>query len=152
MPLSSMARRAARIRSTASGKSKSGLPGSPVESSIEIPASPVLTASATLAPTSSGSMAKPPRKSPLTGTGTPSASARKCASVCSSDDCASRRPCDHANPELVEARAGKPSPASTRALPTSQGLGMTKQPGFVEMAETANAIGGVGHGGTTLSS
>ena len=74
VPLASMARRAARIRSTASGKSKSRFAGSPVESSIEIPASPVPTARATLAPTSSGSVAKPPRKSPFTGTGTLSAS------------------------------------------------------------------------------
>ena len=40
----------------------------------------------------------------------------------------SRRPCDQANPELVVARAGKPSRARIRALPISQGLGMTKQP------------------------
>src|SRR4051812_24578247 len=34
----------------------------------------------------------------------------------------------HAHPELVVASAGKPRPASRRALPASHGLGMTKQP------------------------
>jgi hypothetical protein len=41
VPLSSIARRAARIRSTESVKSKSGSDASPVESSIESPAIPV---------------------------------------------------------------------------------------------------------------
>ena len=54
VPLSSIARRAAWIRSTASEKSKSGLDASPVESSIESPAIPVAVAAATLAPTASG--------------------------------------------------------------------------------------------------
>src|SRR3954471_13564853 len=40
----------------------------------------------------------------------------------------SRRPCDQANPELVVARAGKPSRARILALPMSHGLGITKQP------------------------
>jgi len=35
---------------------------------------------------------------------------------------------DHANPELVVAMAGKPICASTRAVPTSHGFGMTKVP------------------------
>ena len=68
VPLSSMARRAARIRSTASVKSNSGFAASPVESSIERPATPVAVAAATLAATSSGAIAKPPSKSALTGT------------------------------------------------------------------------------------
>ena len=37
-------------------------------------------------------------------------------------------PIDHAMPALVVASAGNPSCASTRALPASHGLGITKQP------------------------
>lgn len=40
----------------------------------------------------------------------------------------SNRPVDHANPELVLASARKPIACSIRALPASQGLGITKQP------------------------
>ena len=40
----------------------------------------------------------------------------------------SDRPSVQANPELVVARALKPSISRYRALPTSHGLGMTKQP------------------------
>ena len=46
----------------------------------------------------------------------------------SSDTALSGRPIDHANPELVVASALKPSWASARALPTSHGFGITKQP------------------------
>ncbi len=42
VPLASMARRAARTRSTARSRSKSGASGSPVESSIDNPAMPVV--------------------------------------------------------------------------------------------------------------
>ena len=35
---------------------------------------------------------------------------------------------DHAKPALLEASALNPSRARSRALPRSQGLGMTKQP------------------------
>jgi hypothetical protein len=42
----------------------------------------------------------------------------------------SGRPKDQANPELVVASAGKPSPANKRALPQSHGLGSTKQPAW----------------------
>src|SRR5207249_11204918 len=105
-----------------------GCDASPVESSIESPATPVPAASATLAPTSAGSVAKPPSKSALTGSSTPPAIARKCASASSSDTPLSARPRDQANPELVVASAGKPSCASRRALPRSHGLGITKQP------------------------
>jgi hypothetical protein len=37
-------------------------------------------------------------------------------------------PSDQAMPELVEARALNPKPCSSRALPASQGFGITKQP------------------------
>ena len=123
-----------------------GVPGSPVESSIEIPAIPVLTASATLAPTPSGSLAKPSRKSPLTGSGTLSLSARKCASVCSSDDWASRRPCDHAKPELVVAEGGKAETGEQASAADVPGVGNHEAPGLVELTKAANAIGCVGHG------
>jgi hypothetical protein len=94
-----MARRAARMRSTASGKSWSGCDASPVESSIESPAIPVSAARATLAATPSGSTAKPPSKSALIGRSTASLSARKCASAWSSGTWLSRRPSEA--PRLV---------------------------------------------------
>jgi len=77
VPLASIARRAALTRSTARVRSNKGCEASPVESSIESPAIPVAVAAATLAPTSAGSVAKPPSKSALTGTVTPSAIDRK---------------------------------------------------------------------------
>src|ERR1700730_6386450 len=40
----------------------------------------------------------------------------------------SGRPCDQAKPELVVASALKPRLCRNRALPTSQGFGMTKHP------------------------
>src|SRR5687768_18210950 len=40
----------------------------------------------------------------------------------------SAQPSDQASPALVVASAWNPSCASSRALPTSHGLGMTKQP------------------------
>ena len=57
VPLSSIACRAALIRSTARSKSKSGSSGSPEESSIESPAIPVSAASFTFAATPAGSTA-----------------------------------------------------------------------------------------------
>ena len=57
LPLASSAPRAARMRSTASSNGNSGSASSPVESSIEIPATPVLAARVTLAATPSGSIA-----------------------------------------------------------------------------------------------
>ena len=66
----SIALRAALMRSTASARSNSGFVLSPVKSSIERPATPVFTARATLAPTLSGSCAKPSSKSALTGIST----------------------------------------------------------------------------------
>src|SRR5688572_2433357 len=50
------------------------------------------------------------------------------ASIMSRGTSWSARPCVNAKPALVVARAGKPSPRSQRALPTSHGFGMTKQP------------------------
>ncbi len=81
MPLSSIALRAARTRSTASANSKSGAAASPVESSIERPAIPVAVAAVTLAATSAGATANPPSRSALTGTVTPLAIAWTCASA-----------------------------------------------------------------------
>ncbi len=128
VPLASIARRAARTRSTASAKSNSGASASPVESSIEIPAIPVVTARATLAATPSGSSAKPPSKSALIGRSTAAAIAFRCARASSTDTPLSGRPVLHANPELVVASAVKPRCARYRALPISHGFGITKQP------------------------
>src|SRR5258705_9203619 len=119
---------AARTRSTASLSSWSGSAFLPVESSIDRPATPVVAAFATLTPTLSASAAKPSSKSALTGTSTHPAIVRRCASATSIEMSLSRRPSDHAIPALVVAIAGKPRPASMRALPMSQGFGITKQP------------------------
>src|SRR5439155_1735397 len=128
VPLASIARRAAWIRSTASLNSKRGFDASPVRSSIESPAIPVAVAAVTLTPTASGSFAKPPWKSALTGISTPWAMDRRWPRVSSTDMRLSGLPWDQANPELVVARARKPSRASRRALPRSHELGITKQP------------------------
>ncbi len=101
---------------------------SPVLSSIDSPWMPVFVAAETLAATCSGSTAKPPSKSPFTGRSVLAAIVWKCRSASSRDTRLSARPNDHANPELVVANAGNPRCASSRALPTSHGLGMTKQP------------------------
>jgi hypothetical protein len=123
VPLSSIACRVAWIRSTASVNSNRGSNASPVESSIESPAIPVAVAAATLARTAVGTIAKPPSKSALTGTSTPWTIDRKWVKACSSDTPLAGRPKDQASPALVVASAGKPSSASTRALPRSHGLG-----------------------------
>src|SRR5690348_14722356 len=141
VPIRSIACRAARIRSTASSRSKSGAAGSPVESSIERPAIPVSTARATFAATASGSIANPPSKSAFTGTSTASAMPRRCLSISSSETGLSRAPSDQANPELVVASAGKPSAASVRALPRSHGFGMTKQPDWWSARNEAMRLG-----------
>ena len=60
---------------------KSGSASSPVESSIDRPGIPVATASFTFSLTCSGSTAKPPWKSALTGTATASATSRRCSSA-----------------------------------------------------------------------
>ena len=80
----SIAARAALMRSTASSRSYSGFAASPVESSIDNPATPVLTARATLTPTFSASCAKPPSKSALTGRSTAAQSSVRCFSTSSS--------------------------------------------------------------------
>ena len=99
-----------------------------MESSIEIPATPVVAADATLTPTSPGSIAKPPSKSALTGMSTLSAMARRCVRASANVTPLSALPMDQAKPALVVASAGNPSRASTWALPRSHGLGITKQP------------------------
>ena len=100
----------------------------PVESSIESPAIPVATAAVTLAATSPGSTAKPPSKSAFTGSVTADATARRWASASSRVTWLSALPSVQAKPALVVARAGKPSCSRARALPASQGFGITKHP------------------------
>src|SRR5665213_3330798 len=124
----SMAARAALMRATASSRSYSGCLASPVESSIDSPATPVLTPRATLAPTLSGSGANPPSKSALTGRSTAPHSSVRCFSASSSAMRLSDLPIDQAKPALVEASALNPRCWSARALPTSKGLGMMKHP------------------------
>src|SRR5919198_4456980 len=54
----------------------------------------------------------------------------------------SRRPSDQAKPELVVASAGNPRFARTRALPTSHGFGMTKQPDWCSRRKTSTRFEG----------
>src|SRR5229473_2942375 len=124
----SMAERAALTRSIAKARSYSGFAASPVESSIDNPATPVLTARATLAATFSALCAKPPSKSALMGRSTAPHSAVRCANASSRVTRLSAFPIDHAKPALVEAIALNPRCCNAFALPTSQGLGSTKQP------------------------
>ena len=69
-----------------------------------------------------------PSKSALTGTSTASAIAAMCSRASSRVTPLSFRPRLQANPELVVASALNPSEVRNRALPTSQGFGITKQP------------------------
>ena len=89
----------------------------------------VCVAAATLAATSAGSIANPPSKSAFTGTSTPSAIARRCASASSSAHPVVGPP---QRPRETGAgrgqRAESRAVTSSRALPRSQGLGITKQP------------------------
>src|ERR1019366_2924625 len=67
-PALSIAARAAFTRASARSKSYSGRAGSPVESSIDSPATPVAMQRVTFSAMRSGSSAKPPSKSVLSGT------------------------------------------------------------------------------------
>ena len=80
--------------------------------------------------TASGASPKPFSRSAETGKGVASTIVRACARASSRviAPSASRRPSVNAKPALVVASASKPSPARIRAVPTSQGLGMTKAP------------------------
>ena len=123
--IASMAARAAAMRSAARPVSYIALPD---QSSIEMPATPVSTAAATLTATSSGASAKPFSKSALTGRSVAATSRRRCASTSSRLISPSSLPAAQAAPALVEAIALKPSRARRTALPASQALGMTKKP------------------------
>src|SRR5258706_5438738 len=123
-----MARRAARILSTAVPRSRSGRSASPLESSMDRPATPVPTASRTLSAMPALSVAKPPSKSALIGTSVAATMAARCSSMASRQTPLSARPCDQAKPALVVASARKPRLCRYSALPRSQGFGIRKQP------------------------
>lgn len=103
-----MARRAARRRSSASSSENNGRRASPVESSIDRPATPASIARSTLSATPAGVVAKPLSKSALTGSSVASTMACRWASTCSRVTRVSARACDQAKPALVVARAWKP--------------------------------------------
>jgi hypothetical protein len=103
-----MAPRAARRRSTASSSVNKGRAASPVESSIDRPATPVATARRTLSATPAASGAKPFSKSALMGTSTAATISCRWASAMSRVMPLSARACDHAKPALVVASALKP--------------------------------------------
>ena len=130
VPDRSIASRAAPTRSTARDRSYRGAAGSPAASSIESPATPVATHRMTLSATSEGSRSYPDEKSALTGTSTAVAISPMCARLRSRETTRSKSgsPWENAKPALVVARALKPRCCRYRAEPTSQGLGMTKQP------------------------
>jgi hypothetical protein len=109
-PAWSIARRAARILSIATASSYSGAAASPVESSIESPATPVSTASRTFRETPAASRAKPLSKSALIGRSVAAAMSARCCSTPSSVTAPSRHARDQAKPELVVASALKPRP------------------------------------------
>src|SRR5882762_7262029 len=123
-----MARRAARIRSTAVSRSRRGCSGSRLESSIDRPATPVAAARRTLSATPALLAAKPPSKSALIGRSVASTIAARCSSMASRETPLSGRPCDQAKPALVVASALKPRLCRYKALPRSQGFGIRKQP------------------------
>jgi hypothetical protein len=100
----------------------------PVESSIESPATPVSQARRTFSATPAASAPKPLSKSAFTGRSVAATISCRCASAMSREMPPSRLPCDQAKPELVVASALNPRLCRKRALPTSQGFGMTKHP------------------------
>jgi hypothetical protein len=73
----------------------------------------------------SGSAPYPFSRSTEIGTSTAPTSDSTCCTTSSRVVRESRRPSVNAKPELVVARASKPSPSSTRADPASQGFGIT---------------------------
>src|SRR6185437_8862879 len=136
-PVASIAARAARIRATASPKSYNGCDGSPVESSIDNPATPVSTQRLTFFFRPSMSRAWPSSKSAFTGRSVASTISRQCASTASISIVLSAFARDHAKPELVVASALKPSAASACAEPASQGFGIRKQPDSCSLRNAA---------------
>src|SRR6185437_7829843 len=136
-PVASMAARAARMRATASPKSYNGCEGSPVESSIDNPATPVSTQRLTFFFRPSMSRAWPSSKSAFTGRSVAATISRQCASTASISMLLSACARDHAKPELVVASALKPSAASACAEPASQGFGIRKQPDSCSLRNAA---------------
>ncbi len=113
-------RRPARTRT-------SGADASPVESSIDSPATPVATAAETLRPLPRVRRRTRPRSPRSSGRSTPLAIVFRCASTPASGTCCRRGRATRQSRRW--SRQGlKPSCARTRALPRSQGFGMTKQP------------------------
>src|SRR4029077_7224871 len=78
--------------------------------------------------TASGSSANPFRKSALTGSVVAAAISPMCLSISSSETPPSGLPREKAKPAEVVARASKPRCSRQIAVPTSHGLGRTKQP------------------------
>ncbi len=106
-----------------------GSPGRRVKSSTEQPASPAAAASRMVSATAAGSSANAFSRSAETGSGVAAAIAAACPSASSRVTAPSGRPSVAAKPPLVVASAAKPSDASSRADPTSQGLGRSSGPG-----------------------
>jgi len=128
VPPSSIARRAARTRSTDSAKSNSGRSASPLPSSIDRPAMPVAAAAATFRrdggrlDRESGAEVGADRNADAAGDLSQVFQHR------GEGHLVIGAPRDQAKPELVVASALNPSSSSQRALPGSQGFGITKQP------------------------
>jgi hypothetical protein len=80
----------------------------------------VSKASATLVATPSGSSAKPPSKSALTGKSVAAQRSRKCSNTSSRDNSPSLRPSAQAAPALVEASALNPSFSRRRIRDTPE--------------------------------
>ena len=132
MPLSSMAARAARIRSTDSAKSnKRTFDASPGRI---LDRQPLQHRSrprgVTLAATRSGLDGKAALEIAVDGHGhtVPGMGAKMRDRFVYGHMIVRARPIDQANPALVVATVGNPSCTSSRALPMSHGLGITKHP------------------------
>src|SRR5688572_657462 len=95
---------------------------------MEPPASPARAPRRIVSAASSGASPNPFSRSAATGTSTASTNALACARASSRVTRPSSRPRVLAMAPLEVAMAGKPSPASTRALPASQALAITKMP------------------------
>ena len=126
------------------------LSSSPVESSMESPATPVSTASRTLSETPSGSRAWPLSKSALIGRSVASTIVRRCVRTASGLVPPSIAASAHAEPELVVASALNPRVCGWRALPASQVFEYDEAAVAMQLVKAAALIGSArsagGHG------
>jgi len=127
--------RAALMRSTASLCSNSGLAASPVESSIERPATPVFAARATLTPTFSGSIAKPPSKSAFDGQIDRGAQRRQMTQTSSTVTRLVSLADGPGKPALVEAKRLEAEMGQRAGAADVMGIGQDEAPALMHLAK-----------------